>query len=202
MFVRLITASLRLLVIFVPLFVIAKPVFALCEVDQSYPMCMSNSDFNLGRCECFPYDPPYDPSQLSWCWRLELEPGGSCGPDESYVRYTSVNNCYKSDYCGGGGPECFLAGTKIDTPFGQRNIEDLKQGDAVYSFDKESKKVVLNTVEEPFVSTRSGYYLIKTVSGREIRVTAEHPFYVGNEPKFLSANLKLLALPFNHLYSL
>ena len=105
--------------------------------------------------------------------------------------------------CGcGGGSNCFLSGTKIDTPDGQRNIEDLKAGDKVLSFDKESKRVVLNTVSEPFVSTRSGYYLIKTVSGREIRVTAEHPFYVGNEPKFLSASFRLLALPFSRLYSL
>ncbi|HAZ29134.1 TPA: hypothetical protein DCY43_00020 [candidate division WWE3 bacterium] len=87
--------------------------------------------------------------------------------------------------CGGGEPACFLAGTKVDTPSGQKNIEDLKEGDKVLSFDKTTKKVVENYVLTPVVTTKTGYYLIKTVSGREIKVTAEHPIYVGTKSSLL-----------------
>lgn len=42
--------------------------------------------------------------------------------------------------------ECFVAGTKIETPEGQRNIEDLRIGDVVYGYDHDNDRVVATTV--------------------------------------------------------
>ena len=45
-----------------------------------------------------------------------------------------------------GGPTCFLAGTKIDTPNGDVNIEDLKAGDVIFSYDTKKERKVTKVV--------------------------------------------------------
>jgi hypothetical protein len=67
-------------------------------------------------------------------------------------------------------PACFPAGTKISTPEGEKDIETLKAGEQVLSFDPTTGKMVVNEVGE-----------LITASGRQIRATAEHPFWVGRE---------------------
>jgi len=87
--------------------------------------------------------------------------------------------CYESpEYCSGG-PSCFLPGTKIKMEVGEKNIEEVKKGDVLVSFDPQSRKQVLNAVWEPYSVTRDHYYTIKTVSGKEVKATDEHPFYTG-----------------------
>jgi len=73
---------------------------------------------------------------------------------------------------------CFLAGTKIQTPDGEKNIESLKSGQQVYSFD-ESGKIVSSSVVATYGVIRDRYYAIKTATN-EVHVTAEHPFLTPN----------------------
>ena len=73
--------------------------------------------------------------------------------------------------------KCFVAGTLISTPSGLIPIEEIKTGDKVYSFDKDSKVVSENTVEEVFV--RETTKLVNISTGAEtICSTPNHPFYV------------------------
>ena len=76
---------------------------------------------------------------------------------------------------GGGG--CFLPGTLVQTPGGSIPIEQLLPGQAVLSFDGNS--VVQSTVSEIYTVQRDYYYEI-SAGGSLVRVTAEHPFYIGN----------------------
>lgn len=73
---------------------------------------------------------------------------------------------------------CFLAGTPVLTPDGEKPIEQLKPGDVVLSRDEASVEgpVESKLVEELFV--REGVVLDLTVCGQVIHTTPEHPFYV------------------------
>jgi hypothetical protein len=73
------------------------------------------------------------------------------------------------------GETCFIAGTRIRTPRGERPIEDLGVGDEVLSFDGAqvvTRRILARqarTAEETF-SVRAGDHAIAGV-------TAEHPFW-------------------------
>lgn len=66
--------------------------------------------------------------------------------------------------------ECFIAGTKIETPTGQRNIEDLRVGDTVYGYDHESDKIVTTTVRNLMQRTSN------TIMPNG--ATVNHPYWV------------------------
>ena len=72
------------------------------------------------------------------------------------------------------GAGCFVAGTKIYTPLGYRNIEDIKIGDSVFCFDKDLS-IKISTVENVFA-----HYNEKTIDiffkYKKIRTTPNHPF--------------------------
>lgn len=67
---------------------------------------------------------------------------------------------------------CFVAGTKIATPFGDRNIEDLKIGDLVLT-PFGYRKIIKTTHREANVVEKCG-----------LIGTPEHPIYNKNENKF------------------
>jgi hypothetical protein len=66
--------------------------------------------------------------------------------------------------------ECFVAGTLVDTPTGQRRIEDLQVGDSVYGFDHSTQSRLVTTVTGS-MSKQSKNVL---PSGS----TVNHPYYV------------------------
>jgi hypothetical protein len=75
------------------------------------------------------------------------------------------------------GGNCFVAGTPLLTPAGDKPIEALRAGDLVLSrsqWDREGP-VEAKRVEEVFVRTAAVWEL--QVGDRVIRTTAEHPFY-------------------------
>tara|TARA_X000001382_G_scaffold11106_2_gene7537 strand:+ start:316 stop:1353 length:1038 start_codon:yes stop_codon:yes gene_type:complete len=78
--------------------------------------------------------------------------------------------------CGGGG--CFLANTKILMTDGDvKNIEDIKVGDMVQSYDVKSTSIVKSKVTETFVHNDKQYMVINGV----IKTTSIHPFYCNEE---------------------
>jgi len=81
----------------------------------------------------------------------------------------------------GASESCFLSGTKISIPDGEKEIEKIKTGDIIQGLDPETREITSSVVSEPYSVTRDHYYVVKTESGREVKTTDEHPFYVGKE---------------------
>ena len=68
---------------------------------------------------------------------------------------------------------CFLAGTLIATPDGEKPIEELKAGDSVISFNEKTKTEEVSIIGSIDVLNRESYYTINGI----VKATAEHPFY-------------------------
>jgi len=79
------------------------------------------------------------------------------------------------------GNYCFVAGTKVQTPEGEKNIEDIKVGDEVLSSDPEQGEnggtVSVQKVVQVFERTATEVVDIR-VGGETITATLEHPFWV------------------------
>lgn len=73
--------------------------------------------------------------------------------------------------------ECFPAGTKVDG----KNIEDIKVGDFVKSFNETTKEIELKRVIRTFKSVPKVLVKIVLSNGKEVSCTAGHPFYVNGE---------------------
>ena len=74
---------------------------------------------------------------------------------------------------------CFPAGTKINTAIGLKNIEDIKAGDRVWSYDKLTGETGLQEIVRTMV--RESDHTVELYTEEEtIETTAEHPFFTGN----------------------
>ncbi|PZF74801.1 hypothetical protein DN068_00975 [Taibaiella soli] len=97
---------------------------------------------------------------------------------------------------------CFVAGTKISTSEGLANIESIKVGDTVWSFDKQMMKKVKSVVAQVFV--HSSHSLVAVYTGNTvIYATSEHPFFANDgwkEAKDLNSGDTLLSLHGNSLF--
>jgi prepilin-type N-terminal cleavage/methylation domain-containing protein len=67
---------------------------------------------------------------------------------------------------------CFLAGTMVSTPNGDKAIEELNVGDRVWSWDNE--RPIENIIRKTLVHRVPGYYELATTSG-SLLVTGIHP---------------------------
>lgn len=72
---------------------------------------------------------------------------------------------------------CFVAGTKVKTADGDKNIEDITVGDEVYSCDVETGETGLKHVRSTKVSEATELAHV-TIDGETIDATPTHPFYV------------------------
>ena len=72
---------------------------------------------------------------------------------------------------------CFVAGTKVLTENGYKNIEDIKVDDYVYAMNLDSNEYELKRVLQKFESLTSKIYEIN-VANRIIKTTARHEFYI------------------------
>ena len=92
---------------------------------------------------------------------------------------------------------CFVAGTKVAVENGYKNIEDIRIGDYVYSYNLDTNKKELKKVLETFVHQKDEIYTLK-VNNQLIHTTEEHPFYVINKgwvnTEKLNFNDKLLSV--------
>lgn len=79
--------------------------------------------------------------------------------------------------------ECFPAGTRINTPSGYKNIEDIKIGDDVYSYNHEKNKIEIKKVNYLFNKDINEMINIKLSNGTMITCTRNHPIYVNGEYK-------------------
>ena len=74
---------------------------------------------------------------------------------------------------------CFPAGTKINTAFGLKNIEDIKAGDRVWSYDELTGETGLQDIVRTMVCESD--HTVELYTEEEIiETTAEHPFLTEN----------------------
>ncbi len=126
---------------------------------------------------CGWYDPgaPFDPAWFGTCWGGSYVNGYcktdcTCG-ERDYWGIRPDNQCDPSN------PGCFKAGTKILTPKGEINIEEIKAGDIVYSYDNGNlveTKVVKLWIHEDYKDPAG---ILRLTNGINIDVTLNHPFY-------------------------
>ncbi len=88
---------------------------------------------------------------------------------------------------GGSGGQCFVAGTKIHTIDGFKNIEDIEIGDLVLSYNEALDKTEYNKVYDLFERhNNEGLIYELTINGNIINVTSTHTFYIN---KSISKNI-------------
>ena len=75
------------------------------------------------------------------------------------------------------GPACFVAGTKVKTEDGFKNIEDIKIGDMVYSYNLNTNQLELNEVTDAIISQTIETYLV-TIDKKTFEVTPRHELYI------------------------
>ena len=74
-------------------------------------------------------------------------------------------------------PGCFLPGTIVNGSSGGKNIEEVRVGDSVDSFADNA--LTQSAVSQIYKVTREYYYSL-VAGDYQVKVTAEHPFFVGN----------------------
>ncbi len=77
----------------------------------------------------------------------------------------------------GGVGGCFVAGTKVKTAEGERNIEDIEVGDYVLAENAETGEQEYKQVVKTFIHEKTTLVHVY-VGDEEIETTLEHPFYV------------------------
>jgi hypothetical protein len=155
------------------LIVFRNPAYAGCFINegpsrQCYPPLTGND------CDCLLC---YTQSAVGSC-NYNGDPNGEL---MELVGYSCDAGECAGDSCPMCAGACFLSGTKVATPGGEKAIEKVKVGDKVLSFDPITQKLKINTVADNFVKDSNSYYIIKTASGKTVKATGEHPFYVGKE---------------------
>ncbi len=75
----------------------------------------------------------------------------------------------------------FLEGTKIMTPAGEYNIEDIRSGDIIMSYNEAKSEADEQFVQKTFVGRDDQYIEITYADGQVLKATLEHPFYVGKQ---------------------
>ena len=73
---------------------------------------------------------------------------------------------------------CFVAGTEVLTETGLVNIEDVKVGMKVYSYNEEIQEVELKEVKQTFKTNPIKDMVKVTVNGEVVESTSKHEYYV------------------------
>lgn len=77
----------------------------------------------------------------------------------------------------GHGADCFVAGTKVNTPQGYKNIEDIVVGDIVLSYNHKTNKIQPSVVQATRKIEKNDLLRIVTTDGRTIESTVDHRFW-------------------------
>lgn len=88
-------------------------------------------------------------------------------------------------------PICFVEGTKVSTPNGLINIEDLKIGDIVYTYNEQNGKVEEKPIQKTFINSSNEIAIITFENGEKIENTKPHPYYVIGKGWTETKDLKL-----------
>lgn len=84
-----------------------------------------------------------------------------------------------TDYCDMGCRFCAIAGTKITTPSGFINIEDISIGDEVITYNTDTNLFQIETVDQIFENSHDGDLMeIEMEDGTILQLTPNHEVYV------------------------
>lgn len=75
------------------------------------------------------------------------------------------------------GTSCFLAGTKVLTKDGMKNIEDIEKGDHVYSINIDNNQREVKEVKKIFRGYTDETYEL-TIGDEVVKTTTKHKFYI------------------------
>lgn len=98
---------------------------------------------------------------------------GSVPYEDRCENYTSEGEVKPEPLPASGG-FCFLAGTKILTPAGEKLIENITPGEVVVAYDETKNSFHVSRVSKVDVREREGYYIINQGL---LRVTDQHPIF-------------------------
>ena len=127
---------------------------------------MTGSDGVTYDCECLVYN-----EFTNTCDYMDCHVGLCCEAD---------NTCPA--------PSSFLPGTLVKTPDGSKKIEDIKAGDEVLSFKDE--KIAYSKVIKIFKYPKPYYYTLEA-GEYMVKVTYNHPFYIGSNQFKIVEELKI-----------
>jgi len=90
-----------------------------------------------------------------------------------------------------GSNSCFVAGTRLLTPDGDKAIEQFRTGDEILARAENSPEgaVEVKIVEQTYI--RVSPIMMLRVRGQEIRTTAEHPFYVSGKGWVVASEIRI-----------
>lgn len=132
-----------------------------CGANAYHDCSKVDGCYELGECKCKP--------GFYWC-------NGGC---HNYCYcYPNASRC-------GNKSTCFLAGTKVTTLDGYKNIEDIEIGDIVLSYNEETGITEYNEVKglQAKYDTEQELYEIE-VNNEVIKVTENHTFYINKNINF------------------
>ena len=95
--------------------------------------------------------------------------------DYKIEAYTEDN--YKISESTGEYQYCFVAGTKVKTETGYKNIEDIKVGEKVYSYNLDNNELELKKVIGTIVSSTKDTYTI-TIANKKVEMSPKHQIYI------------------------
>ena len=85
---------------------------------------------------------------------------------------------------------CFVAGTKVLTENGYKNIEDIKVGDMVYSYNLDNNEKELKKVTRTIKSSTEETYIV-TINGKKVEMSPRHQVYVIDKGWVRAYDLKI-----------
>ena len=85
---------------------------------------------------------------------------------------------------------CFVAGTKVKTENGFKNIEDIKVGEKVYSYNLDNNELELKTVINVIVSSTLDTYKM-TIGGKVVEMSPRHELYIIDKGWVRAFNVKV-----------
>ena len=84
---------------------------------------------------------------------------------------------YKISESSGEYSYCFVAGTKVKTETGYKNIEDIKVGEKVYSYNLDNNELELKKVLGTIVSSTKDTYTL-TIANKKVEMSPKHQIYI------------------------
>lgn len=79
----------------------------------------------------------------------------------------------------------------MKTPTGYRNIEDIRAGDKVLSYNEHTKRLEVQTVAQTFIRKTSRIYTLVYDTGTKLQTTATHAFYIEGKGWVKAADLNV-----------
>lgn len=145
------------------------PIPSVIPTQPPYTVCTDNSQCNSGYTCVEDCGPPV----------YYLDPSSSLSPTP-YL-WHCLNPAEAANRLKFGCPICLSYNTKILTPSGERQVQELKSGDAVMTLNKKGLREAVLIKQVSSVSAPPGHRMVDLIlkDGRELFVSPNHPLYDG-----------------------